>query len=192
MGSDEASSAGPGSCRTACSRVSLASSLLSEPFTSTPGSGQRVDTAALVASQRLRWFLGSAEHSEKTAASQTLQGSSLWNPSFLRPPAQIPSPLRLVEESLKWGSGCHPGKRTAGTCEKTGAPARRTDRRTDRWPSLPEAHVDSGHVGAPGTGLQGCLAPLTPVTGPGKARRPGPCTGEKTGLGGGPGLGGGR
>ena len=48
--------------QTACRRVSLASSLLSEPFTSTPGGGQRVDTAAPVTPQRLIRFLGSAEH----------------------------------------------------------------------------------------------------------------------------------
>ena len=69
---------------------------------------------------------------------------------------------------------------------------RRQEHRPNRWtdgqtddPSLPEAHVDSGYVGGPGTGLQGFLVPLIPVTGLGEAHGPGRCTGEKIGLGGG-------
>ena len=46
--------------RTACSRVSLASSLLSEPF-SMPGGSQHMDPEALVTPQHLRRVLGSAE-----------------------------------------------------------------------------------------------------------------------------------
>lgn len=53
-----------------------------------------------------------------------------------------------------------------------------TDGQTD-GPSLPEAHMDSGHMGAPETGLQGCLVLLTLVTGPGKALDLGPALGRK-------------
>lgn len=59
-GPDEAAFAGWGSWRPACSRVCLASSSLSEPF-STPSGGQHMDPAALVTPQHLRRVLGSAE-----------------------------------------------------------------------------------------------------------------------------------
>lgn len=106
--------------------ASLASSLLSEPFTSTPGSGQRVDTAALVAPQRLRWFLGSAEHSEKTDASQTLQ-DELWS-RLSEPPRSDPVSAEAGRGVLEGrGQSCHPGK-TAGTREKTGERSRPSGR----------------------------------------------------------------